>query len=699
MDRIDDITKDDFIKGFNEQGDARYQQQEQTEQSEETNVKEVGNGKARRRRKGNKAKKISQQQEQQEDEDKDSEDDNDTVKLKEQTVFKYSKDIPALAEEVTIHGVNMFLQIVDNDIPYVAENIDLSIYGKNIALVPHQLGEGSPILPYEFTNMEEVTKFIKLARTETIDSLFLKHKSIWKKIVHADKKLIGILAINSLYSYFQDKFSTTHYEIFIGPPDSGKGAILLGFKYLGYRVVVASDMSGANLLDLLGSIEQCQVTIAEDELDNIHDDPDKLRITKVGYDNVGAVPRTLEGNTSNRFERWFNPFCFKIYAAEDPPDDKKLEGFNDRSFKHLTIAGKPTIYAKKLSEDSDSKDYNEVKARIDFLRKLTLVFRLIHHKDIIEEVDTNLQNRALELTEPQLRLFSSDRLASKDKKVLKEEVAPVLSYCLRERNMLTKKTREALVYQALDNLLPNQKKEMLLDSDDTSRAYKKLAIHEIYNKARELAEGTLNIGEDGKEHSFYSLEYGKMSEREISKICKYKFHGTDDIIGTGSDKRRALRLDESKVDSIGKAFNAVTEIEVKPKAADTEGIRSKLFDSDDDSGIWNGYTDRIEQSTSQSGTEVLKNAILEENKDNSETDQNQARISDDNDENNPLLPEKSPSSVLRFQNDDKKEQEQSSTVNHSLSWSGNQWSCHNCTLRGDKFTMQNIPCKENNKKK
>lgn len=80
-------------------------------------------------------------------------------------------------------------------------------------------------------------------------------------------------------------------------------------------------------------------------------------------------------------------------------------------------------------------------------------------------------------------------------------------------------------------------------------------------------------------------------------------------------------------------------------------------------------------------------------------EQNQARISHDNDENNPLLPEKSPSSVLRFQNDDKKEQEQSSTVNHSLSWSGNQWSCHNCTLRGDKFTMQNIPCKENNKKK
>ena len=198
------------------------------------------------------------------------------TKPKEYTVFKYSKDIP-LAEEITLNNKNVFLQIIDNK-PVVLEKIDLTQQGKNIILNPHEQGTGSPIFHYSFANIDEINYFIKQAQSETIDSLFQKHKSIWKKIVVADTKVIGLLAIDSIYSYFQDKFSTTHYLMFIGPPDSGKGAILLGFKYLGYRVAVASDMSGANLLDLLGSIESNQITLAEDELDNIHDDPDKLRI-------------------------------------------------------------------------------------------------------------------------------------------------------------------------------------------------------------------------------------------------------------------------------------------------------------------------------------------------------------------------------------------------------------------------------------
>lgn len=34
-------------------------------------------------------------------------------------------------------------------------------------------------------------------------------------------------------------------------------------------------------------------------------------------------------------------------------------------------------------------------------------------------------------------------------------------------------------------------------------------------------------------------------------------------------------------------------------------------------------------------------------------------------------------------------------IQHSLYWSGSQWSCHNCKLKGDKFMMENIPCGRN----
>ena len=670
-----DMTSDELAGSSSEDYSSEEEQREQ-EEEEQAKVKKIGNGKAK-----SKSKKKAQQQQQEKEKE-----------LKPCIVFKYSKDIP-LAEEITIGGKNMFLQIIEG-IPAVLESISLERCGKNIVLKPHDQAAGSPIFPYSFANREEIVKFIKLAQAETIDSLFLKHKSIWNKIVYADKKLIGVLAIDSLYSYFQDKFSTTHYDVFIGNPDSGKGAILLGFKYLGYRVVVASDMSGANLLDLLGSMESNQVTIAEDELQNIHDDPDKLRITKVGYDNVGAVPRTLEGNTSNRFERWYNPFCFKIYASEESPDQKKLEGFNDRTFKHHTIAGKPTVYAKKLSQATNSNDYNEVKARIDYLRKLTFMFRLIHHSDTIEEIDTNIQNRALELTEPQLRLFNSDKLASADKKVLNDEVIPILSYCLRERGELTKGTLEAVIHRALDALLPTAQKEIILQTKhDEVSAVKMLSREDVYTKVKELAEGTANIGDDGKEHSFYSAEYGKVSDKRIFNICRDKFHVKEGIIVNDSGRKRAMRLDENIVNSIGKSLNAETEIIIKSKSADSQ-TDSSLFDNDDDSGLWNDYLG-IEQSTSQSEQQNRKNASFSGNKDDSEIGQNQARINHDNNENNPLSPENNIISCSPVQNDDKKEQEQSSSVQqpHNLYWSGSQWSCHSCKLRGDKFTMQNIPCK------
>jgi hypothetical protein len=77
----------------------------------------------------------------------------------------------------------------------------------------------------------------------------------------------------------------------------------------------------------------------------------------VGYDNTSVIPRTLDGNTSSRSNRYYHAFCFKIFAAEDSPDDRKLEGFNDRTFRRNIINGKPSIYVKKLSEKTDSKKY------------------------------------------------------------------------------------------------------------------------------------------------------------------------------------------------------------------------------------------------------------------------------------------------------------------------------------------------------
>jgi hypothetical protein len=415
--------------------------------------------------------------------------------------------------------------------------------------------------------------------------------------------------------------------MFVGAPNSGKGAILLGFKYLGYRVVMASDMSGANLLDLLGSIEANQITLAEDELDDIHEDPDKLRIYKVGYDNTEAVPRTLDGNTSNRNARFYYPFCFKIYAAEESPDVKKLEGFNDRTFKLHTMKGSPQIYVKKLSEKTDSKKYIDIISKIQYLRKLTLVYRLIHHDDIIEQINTNIEGRALELTEPQLRLFNSDKLASKDKAVLNNQVLPVLSACLRRRGEIANKTIEAIVYQALNKLLPTANKKAILDAvmdnnnnnsssiDDTSP--KVLSNQQIYDEVYKLADGSPILD---KQYAFYSVEYGEVTEKKILKICRDKFFAKDDSIFTGDSKQRALAFIENVVTKVGKAFDIVNEIKILPPEDE-----NYTDNDDDDKGIWSSWTvdngdnnkdndagDNVEESTSRSGTEIRKIGHMED---------------------------------------------------------------------------------------
>jgi hypothetical protein len=169
------------------------------------------------------------------------------------TAYKYSKDIP-LAEEIELESEldnkNMFLQIIDGE-PIISEEIKLD--KKNIIIKPNPRSETTPVISYTFKDIDEIKYFIAQAKKETIHSLFSKSKSIWKHFVIAkDSDTIILLAIDQVYSYFQDLFATTHYLMITGSPGSGKNAILNTMKALGYRVVLASDMSGANLLDTYG---------------------------------------------------------------------------------------------------------------------------------------------------------------------------------------------------------------------------------------------------------------------------------------------------------------------------------------------------------------------------------------------------------------------------------------------------------------
>jgi hypothetical protein len=147
--------------------------------------------------------------------------------------------------------------------------------------------------PYIFKSEQEFQQFIDIVKKETLDTLYTRVKSIWKKYVDADDFHMSICAADTIYTYYQDKIGLTHYLFFVGNNGSGKSNNLRVFQFLAYRNMTSTDMTAANIYQFLGSMEEGQGTICEDEADNIDsDDKDKMRIYKNGYTTGYPVLRT-----------------------------------------------------------------------------------------------------------------------------------------------------------------------------------------------------------------------------------------------------------------------------------------------------------------------------------------------------------------------------------------------------------------------
>ena len=138
-------------------------------------------------------------------------------------------------------------------------------------------------IPYIFDSIDELNQYLELANKETLDSLFKRVEHAFRLFVVLEDHSTVILVADIILTYFQDKFGYTHYNILIGDNGSGKNSALLFLSQLGYRVFCVTAPSAANYFTQLGTIEEGQATIAEDEAGDIDQDPDKLRILKSGF--------------------------------------------------------------------------------------------------------------------------------------------------------------------------------------------------------------------------------------------------------------------------------------------------------------------------------------------------------------------------------------------------------------------------------
>ena len=153
-----------------------------------------------------------------------------------------------------------------------------------------------------------------------------------------------VFATDILFSYFQDKFATTHYVSVVGDNDSGKSSLGITFEATGYRPVYMTDPSAANIFRCLGTIEPGQCTIILDEADKIDKSPEMMAILKTGYQLNGKVPKI---NTNTLQQEFFFTYCLKIIISERSMSLTEAKGVYDRTFSFIAYAGDPKYDIKE----------------------------------------------------------------------------------------------------------------------------------------------------------------------------------------------------------------------------------------------------------------------------------------------------------------------------------------------------------------
>jgi hypothetical protein len=240
------------------------------------------------------------------------------------------------------------------------------------------------------------------AKIESRDSLYQKSKPIVKKYNDQDDYKLVLIAADIVWSYFQDKFSTTHYDCVVGDNGSGKSTVGDTFVSIGYRPVSMTDPSAANLFRVIGTIEPGQCTIVADETEKTDKSSEIMSVLKTGYQIKGQVPHI---NMNIEKQQFFYTYCFKMIIVEKSPNQNNARRVLDRTFVFTSYKGKPLYDIKEVLNPVGDRKCQQLLGELTDLRKLMLVYRLIHFKDAINDIDIGIDGRDKGLCKPTIQLF------------------------------------------------------------------------------------------------------------------------------------------------------------------------------------------------------------------------------------------------------------------------------------------------------
>ena len=371
---------------------------------------------------------------------------------REYPTFKYSSRFRGLLHEaILLNGEPVFLSYSDGHLKAVKQIEEI-----NRILTPPSIEEYPAYEPIEFKSLKEIQEYEEKAKKETIDTLYQKIKNTVRLYVDQDEEIQVLVSADILWTYFQDLFPTTHYYNIVGRGNGiGKSSIGFMFEGIAYRAVRMTDPSAANTYRVLERIEPGQCTLVLDEADRVHEDRYMMGILKEGYSIGGKVPKV---NMNTGKQEWFFSYGFKIIIAEDPLSPATAKGLIDRMFVIKAIKGKPEYDIKEvLHPGNRDKALEKQHDDLRNLRKLLLVYRLIHFEDSIVNRGVGLEGRDKELCKPLLQLFHDTEVYS--------EVKSALMTFLDKKNKRKKNVSiDPVLYEITANLV-STKGDKIYNSD------------------------------------------------------------------------------------------------------------------------------------------------------------------------------------------------------------------------------------------
>jgi len=472
--------------------------------------------------------------------------------LREFTIYKYSQ---------MGHGELHEAVILDNSPRFIAYESEIeqvkvldNIKQETRILVPPAYEE-YPYTPYEFKD-KELYEYIKRAKLENIESLYRQALAIVKKYIDQDEYKQILIAADIILSYFQDRFGTTHYIGVVGDNGSGKSTVGSTFDAIGYRCVNSTNPSAANIFRVLGVVEPGQCTLVLDESDMIDESPEIMAILKTGYDYSKKFAR-INNNTLK--QEFFFTYCLKVIIAERSLSQFKARGLNDRILSFTTSVGDPLYDIKEITSPQGNPDREKRLRELLEFRKLMLVYRLIHFKNPIIDIDICIKGRNKELVKPCIQLFYGT--------TVQHDIENTLQKFIDAKNEKKSTSLEYALVSILCNLIGTEAN----DSLPVSRVWQEIV------RAFGGSHYFDSEGNDSYPDEFHSTEYGTLYKRSVMKIIYDKLGAESKR--EGQERIRHVSFNIGELLRIEKFYDSEVRIKTTLKMADNKDNKDNRPDN------------------------------------------------------------------------------------------------------------------------